>query len=72
MISKRVAVSAAATPFSPPPPTSTQESDKTLIHAEIKQTNGDRSATPASENKEIDNKYELVSLNFYVPTDLVA
>jgi hypothetical protein len=39
----------------PPPPTFTQESGKTLIHAELVQTNEDRAA---NENKELDVKYE--------------
>jgi hypothetical protein len=55
-ISRRVAASAATAASSPPPPppsTSTQESGKTLIHAEIVQF--DRESAP-TEKKEFDIK----------------
>jgi hypothetical protein len=55
-ISRRAAASAAAAASSlppPPPPTSTQESGKTLIHAEIVQP--DRESAP-TKKKEFDIK----------------
>ena len=52
-----MAASAPATASSPPPPppTHTLESDKTLDHAQIVQTNGDGAA---NGKKELDVKYE--------------
>jgi hypothetical protein len=48
-INKRVVVSAVAAASSSLTPTSTQKSDKILIHAKIIQTNGDRAANDQNE-----------------------